>query len=68
MISDIITSLDSAAGSSTNLYFIIRNKNYRTGELSYKIMRSSISTVIGEELRVIGLVQLKDIARKNPEY
>jgi hypothetical protein len=68
MISDIIKFLDQVTGSNAKLYFIIRSRNYKTGETRYKIMKAHISREIGEELRIIGVTKFRSIKKKDPEY
>ena len=60
--------LENAESEKVKLYFVERNKNQKTKEISYKSLKTTINVNIGKELTNVGLRQIKAIIEKNPEY
>ena len=67
-VEDIISHLMDSNGGSTRLYFLIRNKNPRTSDINYSILKSTISPDIGEELINNGKSQFSSLVEKGTEY
>ena len=68
MMDEIITYLEGAEPRTVKLYFVERNKNQRTKEISYNTLNTTITTEIGSELIDAGYQQIVSILNKDPEY
>lgn len=60
--------LENAEPEKVNLYFVERNKNQKTKEISYNSLKTIINVDIGKELIEVGLQQVTAIIGKKPEY
>lgn len=60
--------LENAESENVKLYFVERNKNQKTKEISYNSLKTTINVNVGKELTDVGLRQIKAIIEKNPEY
>jgi len=61
-------NLENAEPEKVKLYFVERNKNQKTKEISYNSLKTTININIGEELIEVGLRQVTAIIGKEPEY
>lgn len=65
---EIKNYLENAEPEKVKLYFVERNKNQKTKEISYNSLKTTINVDIGEELIEVGLRQVIAIIEKEPEY
>jgi len=68
MITEIMNYLQDSVSKSVKLYFIERNKNQRTKEITYNVFKAKINDFIGTELIKIGIDQLESELKGDPEY
>ena len=61
-------NLENAEPEKVKLYFVERNKNQKTKEISYNSLKTTININIGKELIEVGLRQVTAIIGKKPEY
>ena len=67
-VEDIISYLCDSNGESVRLYFLIRNKNRKTLDITYSILKSTISPDIGKELVNNGKLQFLSLIEKGAEF
>lgn len=60
--------LENAEPENVKLYFVERNKNQKTKEISYNSLKTTINVDISKELIEVALQQVKAIIEKKPEY
>ena len=60
--------LENAEPGNVKLYFVERNKNQKTKEISYNSLKTTINVDISKELIEVALQQVKAIIEKKPEY
>ncbi|OFV66052.1 MAG: hypothetical protein SBU_000989 [Candidatus Syntrophoarchaeum butanivorans] len=60
--------LERISNDYVRLYFLERKKNQRTGEISYKVLRSEISPEIGDELINSAKVLIKNQVEESVSY
>jgi len=60
--------LENAEPEKVKLYFVERNKNQKTKEISYNSLKTTINVDISKELIEVGLRQVIAIIGKKPEY
>ena len=60
--------LENAEPEKVKLYFVERNKNQKTKEISYNSLKTTINVNVGKELIEVCLRQIKAIIGKEPEY
>ena len=65
---EIKNYLENAESEKVKLYFVERNKNQKTKEISYNSLKTTINVNIGKELIEVGLRQVIAIIEKKPEY
>lgn len=65
---EIKNYLENAEPEKVKLYFVERNKNQKTKEISYNSLKTTINVDISKELIEVGLRQVKAIIGKKPEY
>jgi len=64
MMQEIIAYLEGSNAEKVKLFFVIRNKDQRTREINYYLLKSIISTEVGEELKNNAISQSMAISEK----
>lgn len=67
MIQEHIEYLRRSNEENVKLYFVIRNKDQRTREINYYLLKSIISQQVGRELLNNGISQLVAISERSLE-
>lgn len=65
---DIISFLRESEENSANLFFLEKNKDRRTNEISYNVLNVKIEADLGNELSDAALSQIETKMSKEPEF